>query len=191
MLQARTANRAMVTAPHHLAAEAGLAVLRDGGNAVEATIAAAATIAVVYPHMNAIGGDGFWLIHQPNTEPIAVDACGGAGQKVDNALYAGLDAIPPRGPLAANTVAGTISGWQTALDTAAGWGTPLPLARLLEDAIHYAKYGFPMTGNQHAMTVSKLDELRDVSGFDETLLIDGQPAPQRTNYTNQRLARTL
>ena len=191
MLQARTANRAMVTAPHHLAAEAGLSVLRDGGNAVEATIAAAATIAVVYPHMNAIGGDGFWLIHHPNTEPIAVDACGGAGQKVDNALYAGLDSIPPRGPLAANTVAGTISGWQTALDTAAGWGTPLPLARLLEDAIHYAKYGFPMTSNQHELTVSKIDELRDISGFAETFLIDGQPAAPGTNYTNPRLARTL
>ena len=52
----------MVVAPHHLAAETGRDVLRDGGNAIEAVVAAAATIAVVYPHMNSIGGDGFWLI---------------------------------------------------------------------------------------------------------------------------------
>ena len=54
----------MVTAPHHLASQSGLSVLRDGGNAIEAAVAAAATIAVVYPHMNALGGDNFWLIHE-------------------------------------------------------------------------------------------------------------------------------
>lgn len=191
MLRSRTANRAMVTAPHHLAAEAGLSVLRDGGNAVEATIAAAATIAVVYPHMNAIGGDGFWLIHHPDADLVAVDACGAAGQKVDEALYAGFDAIPPRGPLAANTVAGTISGWQTALEATTEWGAPLPLARLLEDAIHYAKNGFPLTAKQHELTTSKLDELRDVPGFAETFLADGVPAAPGTQHTNSRLGRTL
>ena len=48
------ATRGMVVAPHRLAAKAGLAVLRDGGNAIEAMVAAAATIAVVYPHMNGL-----------------------------------------------------------------------------------------------------------------------------------------
>ena len=52
----------MATAPNALASQSAMAVLREGGNAVEAMIAAAATIAVVYPHMNSIGGDGFWLI---------------------------------------------------------------------------------------------------------------------------------
>ncbi len=52
----------MVVAPHHLAVDAGLNILRDGGKAIEAMIAAASTISVVYPHMNSIGGDGFWLI---------------------------------------------------------------------------------------------------------------------------------
>src|SRR5207302_11325466 len=51
------APRGLVTAPHGLAATSGLKILQEGGNAVEAAIAAAATIAVVYPHMNAIGGD--------------------------------------------------------------------------------------------------------------------------------------
>ena len=49
----------IVTAPHYLAAQAGLDVLKDGGSAAQATIAVAATLAVVYPHMTGIGGDGF------------------------------------------------------------------------------------------------------------------------------------
>jgi gamma-glutamyltranspeptidase/glutathione hydrolase len=72
------ANNGMATAPHHLASQSALKVLRDGGNAIEAMVAAAATIAVVYPHMNSIGGDGFWLILKPNGAQIAIDASGAA-----------------------------------------------------------------------------------------------------------------
>jgi gamma-glutamyltranspeptidase/glutathione hydrolase len=68
------ANKGMATSPHHLASQSAIKVLRDGGNAIEAMVAAAATIAVVYPHMNSIGGDGFWLILKPNGEQIAIDA---------------------------------------------------------------------------------------------------------------------
>jgi gamma-glutamyltranspeptidase/glutathione hydrolase len=83
----------------------------------EAMVAAAATIAVVYPHMNSIGGDGFWLILKPNGEQIAIDASGACAQSltIDSYLEKGLSKIPLRGPLAANTVAGTISGWDSAL----------------------------------------------------------------------------
>ena len=69
----------MVVAPHRAAAEAGAAVLREGGNALEAMIAAAATIAVVYPHMNGIGGDVFLLVAEPGGSRAGVDACGAAG----------------------------------------------------------------------------------------------------------------
>src|SRR4051794_11382296 len=62
--------RGMVSAPHDLATQAGVAVLREGGNAIEAMVAAAATIAVVYPHMNGIGGDCFWLIVKSEAAPI-------------------------------------------------------------------------------------------------------------------------
>ena len=58
-------SHAAVAAPHRLAADAGRDVLVQGGNAIEAMVAMAATIPVVYPHMNAIGGDGFWLIRDP------------------------------------------------------------------------------------------------------------------------------
>ena len=70
--------RGMAVAPHSLAAESAIGVLRDGGNAIEAMVAAAAAIAVVYPHMNSIGGDAFWLIHVPGESPRAIDACGAA-----------------------------------------------------------------------------------------------------------------
>src|ERR1700740_457572 len=69
---------AAVAAPHHLASEAGRAILAEGGNAIEAMIAMAATIAVVYPHMNGIGGGGFWLIREPSGRGRALVAAGGA-----------------------------------------------------------------------------------------------------------------
>ncbi|MGO8610114.1 gamma-glutamyltransferase, partial [Rhizobium johnstonii] len=58
--------RGMVSAPHHLAAQAGRDVLAEGGSAVEAAVATAACLAVVYPHMTGIGGDGFWLVAEPD-----------------------------------------------------------------------------------------------------------------------------
>ena len=148
MLYAQQATGGMVVASHHLAAQAGLEVLREGGNAVEAMVTATATIGVVYPHMNGLGGDGFWLIHEPGgAAPVGISAIGAAGQAVEPELYRGrgLDAIPARGPLAANTVAATVAGWQAALEHAEGWGAGLSLARLLEPAIHYARDGFPVS----------------------------------------------
>ena len=145
MLNTTVAARGIAVAPHSLAAQSALAVLREGGNAVEAMVAAAASIAVVYPHMNGLGGDGFWLIVPPEGEPIALDASGPAGSGATLAAYADLSAIPTRGPRAALTVAGTVGGWQAALEVAAEFGGRLPLPRLLADAIHYAEAGIPVT----------------------------------------------
>jgi hypothetical protein len=61
MLNPTYSTHGMAVAPHALASQSALAILREGGNAIEAMVAAAASIAVVYPHMNSIGGDGFWL----------------------------------------------------------------------------------------------------------------------------------
>ena len=108
----------MVVAPHYLAAQAGADILREGGNAVEAMLAAAASIAVTYPHMNGLGGDNFWLIHSPDRGlPRAIDACGGAAGIADVKFYYdhNLRSIPGRGPLSAITMAGAVSGWQRAL----------------------------------------------------------------------------
>src|SRR5262249_10758722 len=123
MLHSLKSRRGMIVAPNHLAAQAGLAILREGGNAVEAMVAAAAAIAVAYPHMNSVGGDGFWLIAEPGKAPVGIDACGGAATAATRELYAqhGFGEIPARGPLAALTVAGTVSGWAQALDVALRW----------------------------------------------------------------------
>src|SRR5690242_1304999 len=90
--------RGMAVAPHSLAAQSALAILREGGNAIEAMVAAAASIAVVYPHMNSIGGDAFWLIHTPGETPRAIDASGAAGAHATSEFYRerGLDGIPFR-----------------------------------------------------------------------------------------------
>ncbi len=167
MRQTLTSPRGMVTAPHHLAANSASAVLREGGNAIEAMVAAAAAIAVVYPHMNSIGGDGFWIISEPGQEPLAIDACGRAAGLADIDFYKskGLPAIPGRGPLAANTVAGAISGWQEALAHSSRQGGKLPVSRLLQDAIWYAKNGAPVTQSQVNFTTKFLPELGHQAGF--------------------------
>jgi gamma-glutamyltranspeptidase/glutathione hydrolase len=77
----------VVAAPHMAAAEAGRDVLKDGGNAIEAALAAAAVIAVAYPHMNHIGGDGFWLIRERSGKVRYIEACGYAGARATRALY--------------------------------------------------------------------------------------------------------
>src|SRR5689334_19381484 len=139
MLTSTRGRRGMAVAPHALAAQSALDVLREGGNAIEAMIAAAATIAVVYPHMNSIGGDAFWLIHVPGKAPGVIDACGAAARAASIDWYrhhGAREAIPFRGGLAANTVAGTVSGWGAAqwLSRRALRGR-MPLSRLLADAI--------------------------------------------------------
>ncbi|WP_332129967.1 gamma-glutamyltransferase, partial [Azorhizobium caulinodans] len=79
--------RGIVAAPHTLAVEAGRQVLAEGGNAVEAALATAVAIAVVYPHMNHLGGDGFWLIREPNGRVRYIEACGFAGTRATIKSY--------------------------------------------------------------------------------------------------------
>ncbi len=193
MLNTPRSRRGMVTSPHHLASQAGLQILRDGGTAVEAAVAVAAALAVVYPHMTGIGGDGFWLIAEPGRDPVAIDACGGAGKAVSLDLYRrhGHATVPWRGPLAANTVAGTIDGWREALALSAGWAAPLPLARILEEAIAHAEQGIPVTASQEALTRQKLHELKDVPGFKDTFLIDGGVPREGATLKQPALAATL
>ncbi|MFU9138523.1 gamma-glutamyltransferase family protein [Erwinia tasmaniensis] len=192
MIQSHIAPLGMAVAPHHLASESALAVLRDGGNAIEAMVAAAATIAVVYPHMNGLGGDGFWLIVPPEGGPIAIDASGAAGSLASLAFYEPAQAIPHRGPRAALTVAGTVSGWAEALNVSAGMGgAALPLSRLLADAIRYAADGIPVTGSQADATRSKYHELADQPGFAATFLPDGEVPEAGSRFTQPALANTL
>jgi len=192
MIQSNMAPQGMAVTPHHLASESALAVLRDGGNAIEAMVAAAATIAVVYPHMNGLGGDGFWLILPPGGDPVAIDASGAAGSLAHCDFYADQPKIPHRGPKAALTVAGTVSGWQEALTLSAEMGTPpLPLARLLRDAIRYAADGIPVTASQSAATAAFRSELQHQPGFSANFMPDGDVPLPGSRFTQSALANTL
>src|SRR5438874_5848442 len=110
----------VVCAPHFATVEAGRSILAEGGNALEAMLAMAATIAAVYPHMNHLGGDGFWLIREPSGHVRAIMCAGPAGSLARRELYRdeGHDVIPPRGPLASLTVPAAIAGWIMALEAA-------------------------------------------------------------------------
>ena len=194
MLNSVFAPHGMVVAPHHLAAETGLSVLREGGNAIEAMIAAAATIAVVYPHMNSIGGDGFWLISPANGDPVAIDACGGAGAgaTIERYTEGGLDTVPSRGPLAALTVAGAVSGWQEALKySERAWGGKFSLARLLEDAIYLAEDGVAATHTLAENLKTKLPELEIVPGFKGSFQISGDLLTESGRFKQPRISMTL
>lgn len=180
-----------MVSPHHLASQAGRDVLAEGGNAIEAMVAAAATIAVVYPHMNSIGGDGFWLIKQPGQDAVAIDAAGTAAQAATPDFYRGFNAIPERGPLAALTNAGTISGWQRALDKSQQLGGKLPLTRLLEPAIAHAESGIVVTRSQAQLTAEKRGQLESVAGFANTFMPHGQLPLEGQQMKFRPLAETL
>src|SRR5215471_6938390 len=181
----------VVAAPHHAAVEAGRAVLADGGNAIEAMVAMAATIAAVYPHMNHIGGDGFWLLRERSGRVRALMAGGRAGADARTELYRDHEAIPARGPLAALTVPGAIGGWMLALEAAKAQGGRLPITELLAAAIKQARDGVEVSRHLALNIADASRELKDVPGFAETFLIDGKPAPQGARLRPAALAATL
>src|SRR5262247_2073269 len=147
------APRGMVASPHVLASQSGVAAMHLGGNALDAAIAAAATIAVVYPHTNGVGGDNFWLIHDAGTGRLS--ALCGAGRSARAATiewYArqGVrEAIPSRGGPAALTVPGVVDGWWQAHQySTRSMGSALSWKSLLSDAIAYAREGFQASDGQ-------------------------------------------
>jgi gamma-glutamyltranspeptidase/glutathione hydrolase len=135
----------MVSTPHYLASASGLEALRRGGSAVDAAIAANATLCVAYPHMAGLGGDGFWLIADPDSGGVkALDASGPAARLATRDYYRSRgcsDEIPARGPLAALTTPGVVDGWRAAHER---YGR-LPWASLFADASEYAGNGVAIT----------------------------------------------
>ena len=183
--------RGVVCAPHHAAVEAGRAALAEGGNAIEAMVAMAATIAAVYPHMNHVGGDGFWLVREPSGRVHALMAAGRAAANARRELYRDYETIPPRGPLAALTVPGAIAGWSLALEVAKAHGGRLPLAELLAPAIAHAREGYVVTRSQARLTADKLAELEDVPGFASAFLVEGPPAEAGKTFKSPDAGKTL
>lgn len=141
------------TAPHFKATEAGMEILRRGGSAVDAMIAAAAAIAVHYPHMNSLGGDGFWLIQRKDARPVAIDAAGRAAMALDPEK-----APSSRGAGAALTMAGTVAGWQAARDYISEFAEPLPLEILFAETRRGCEEGVEVTASLRAALLKLADE---------------------------------
>jgi gamma-glutamyltranspeptidase len=132
----------MVAAAHPLASEAGVHVLRSGGNAVDAAIAVGAAVAVTAPHLSGVGGDGYIMIYDPQiaSEPLVINATGRAPLRATLDEY--RDGIPFHGMRSAS-VPGLVDGW---LEAHERYGT-LSLDACLAPAIELAENGFPVTRN--------------------------------------------
>jgi len=139
------AQRGMIATSQPLASAAGLQILMDGGNAVDAAVTAAATLSVVEPTMTGMGGDLFAILHNGQTKKI--DALNASGRAPHSASLERLaDAVGPNvpvpqsGPLSVS-VPGAVDGWKQLLSK---HGT-ISLDHALEPAIHYARYGFAVS----------------------------------------------
>ena len=180
---------AAVVSDHVLASMAGAAVLRSGGNAVDAAITMAAVLAVVRPHMNGVGGDNFLLIRDAKTNRVyALNGSGGAGAKATPEFFRGrnLTAVPSSGIMSVS-VPGAVRSWEDALKR---FGT-ISLAKALEPAIAYAERGFPVSTR---LSRDIADEARKVSA-DSSLrrifLANGESPKPGTMLVQRDLARTL
>ena len=130
----------MIATPHPLATAAGRDILRRGGNAVDAAIAANAVLCVVYPASCGIGGDALWLVHDPKARRTI--AYNGSGRTARAATFDVLPSgiVPQRGALTV-TVPGAVRSWEEVLRA---HGT-LALDALLAEAEAYARDGFALT----------------------------------------------
>jgi gamma-glutamyltranspeptidase/glutathione hydrolase len=133
----------VIATPHRLATEAGVQVLRDGGNAIDAAIAANAVLCVAYPHMTSLGGDLFALVWPAESEsPVGLAGAGRSGSLATlEALWErGYREMPEHGILPV-TVPGTVEAWGRLLET---FGT-MGLAPLMAAAAALAREGYPVT----------------------------------------------
>ncbi|WP_027328298.1 gamma-glutamyltransferase family protein [Marinimicrobium agarilyticum] len=181
------------SAPHREASNIGLKVLEDGGNAVDAMIAAAAAISVLYPHMNSLAGDGFWLIHEPGHAPRAIDACGTAAERASIDYYRnqGLEAIPARGAQSALTMAGTLAGWQRARELIGETRHLKPLNELLAPAASLAREGVLVTDSLAAASRKVAAELQGEAEYQWLFTRNGQPLASGDTLRNPELGDFL
>ena len=153
----------------------------------------AASIAAVYPHMNHVGGDAFWLIREPSGRVRALMGAGRAGAKATPRFYrdAGYDEIPARGPFAALTVPGAVGAWMLAQEAAKAQGGKLPLGMLLAPAIKHARNGYTVTRSQARLTADKLPEMDKAVGFKKAFLLDGKLPDAGVRFKQTEFAATL
>ncbi|WP_444684092.1 gamma-glutamyltransferase [Alkalicoccus luteus] len=181
--------RGAVTSPNYLATQAGEQILRRGGHAVEGAIAVNTVLCVVYPHMAGLGGDLFALVKNKDEDVQALNGSGRAGENASRRFYTdqGYEEIPDRGPLAANTVPGTVAAWQE-LHQAYG---NLTWPELFEEAIYFAESGFTVTEKFSRFLFEK-QEVINQHDKAAAILLPGGNVPQPGEIVKQpELAETL
>lgn len=181
---------AAVASPHYLATQAGQEIIKDGGHAVDAAIGMNAVLCVVYPHMAGLGGDLFSLIW--TNETGGVDAINGSGKSGENATIDyfrnnGHDEIPERGPLAANTVPGTVHAWW---EMHQKYGK-MEWKSLFKYAIHYAENGFPVSEKLSSFLPDKQDVLELHEETRKIFLKDGNFLKEGDLFIQADLAHSL
>jgi gamma-glutamyltranspeptidase len=185
----RWASGGAIVSPHYLASEAGAEILRHGGTAADAVIAANAVLGVVYPHMCGIGGDGFVLVDPGDGKDIAcLNASGWSSTRADSQRLrdSGLKTMPIRGGLSV-TVPGIIDGWGKLWDR---FGK-IEFSKLVAPAIRYATEGFPATGRLVACMFGEKDILQRDPWLRARFLIDGEVPTEGRVIRVPELARTL
>jgi len=189
------ARNGMVATSQPLAAQAGLRILQKGGNAIDAAVATAATLAVVEPMMTGPGGDLFVLVYIAKEDKlVGLNASGFSPAAADVNFFKerNLDAIPVKGPYSV-TVPGAVDGWATLLDA---YGT-MTLAEVLEPAIDYAENGFPIseiiagTWNVPLAADSIPQGKTVVDDFVRSYYINGKRPEHGDVFVNKALAATF
>ncbi|MEE4175790.1 MAG: gamma-glutamyltransferase [Xanthomonadales bacterium] len=171
-----------------LATTAALEILRDGGNAIDAAVAAAAVLNVVEPYMTGMGGDMFAILWDAGEERlVGLDGSGKSGSKIDvEALAQAWDSVPTRGAPTV-TVPGALAGWNALVETHG----KLTLAEVLAPAIRIAEAGFPVTPIIARDWAGTVETLEGNAGAAATFLIDGKAPEAGQWFRNPDLARTF
>lgn len=185
------AGRSTVYAPHGLvatsqplASSAGLSILEDGGNAIDAAVGAAAVLSVVEPMMTGIGGDMFAILWVAEEERlVGLNASGWSGSRMTREAFRteGLDEIPGHGPLTV-TVPGALAGWQALLKR---HGT-LSLGQVLQPAIRLAEQGFPVSPRIAEFWETAEEKLAEHETSRQTFLLEGTRAPKPGEWFRNR-----
>ncbi len=176
-----------VASPHALATEAGARAFGEGGNAADAALAAAAALAVAYPHQCGVGGDLFALVRDPDGKVVAINASGAAPLAIDVEAVraAGRGRMPERGPLTI-TVPGAPSGW-AALHRHAR----LPFRRAFTEAIALAEEGVPVASSVGRSIERNLELILADPGLAAVFAPSGRALRTGERLAQPALARTL
>src|SRR5687768_3478914 len=179
----------MIATSQTLASAAGLRVLQEGGNAIDAAVTAAAVLAVVEPSMNGIGGDLLAIVYDAKTRQVhGLDSTGRSAYAATPEEFAkrGLKQMPGKGVLTGDGP-GVVERWHQLLTR---FGT-ISLAKALGPAIGFARDGFPVAELMADEWRDNVKQLSSDAATAATFLPDGKPMQQGDIFSNPRLARTL